>query len=241
MNNAIIHAIILDKKPFRENDSLLTLYSREFGKSVFVARGTKKLNSKLSGHLEPLNLSELKIIKGRNYSYISSAVNVASFLNIKKDYEKLVLAGRVLSFFKNALKENLADLKFYNLLLDYLNFLNLASIKIKNIDFLYNFFVFKFYLNAGVLPNFEVCSLCGVKIKQRFYFNFSESLLLCEKCFLKHKNEKSVVFSFDEDLREILNFSFADNYVFLKDNPINKDALLRFNGFVNKIILSQKS
>ena len=39
-------AIILNRQPFRERDSRVTIFSLERGKLILVARGTKKITSK---------------------------------------------------------------------------------------------------------------------------------------------------------------------------------------------------
>ena len=48
-------AIVLNRYAFRESDSRVILYSREKGKLELVARGTKKIKSKIS-YIELLNL-----------------------------------------------------------------------------------------------------------------------------------------------------------------------------------------
>ena len=76
-------AIILKREAFLENNSRVFIYSQNFGKLDLVARGTQKISSKLAGHIEPLNLCEIMIIKGKQYNYLGSALCENSFLNIK--------------------------------------------------------------------------------------------------------------------------------------------------------------
>ena len=59
-------AIILKTADLGETDRLLTIYSKEFGKIQVIARGTKKLESKLRYHLEPLSYSHLILVEGKN-------------------------------------------------------------------------------------------------------------------------------------------------------------------------------
>ena len=45
--------IILKRKDYQENDRLFTIYSKDYGKIDLIAKGTKKISSKLNSYLEP--------------------------------------------------------------------------------------------------------------------------------------------------------------------------------------------
>lgn len=80
--------IILKKSDLGETDRLLTIYTKDFGKIKVLAKGVKKLNSKLRYHLEPLNYSYLILIEGKNFRIIKDAVLMDQFLNIRQDLKK---------------------------------------------------------------------------------------------------------------------------------------------------------
>ena len=54
-------ALILKHVPFGEADLLVTFFTRERGKIRAVARGARRSNSKLVGHLEPLTQVNLSL------------------------------------------------------------------------------------------------------------------------------------------------------------------------------------
>ena len=58
-------ALILKHVPFGEADLLVTFFTRERGKIRAVARGARRSNSKLVGHLEPLTQVNLSVAQGR--------------------------------------------------------------------------------------------------------------------------------------------------------------------------------
>jgi len=81
--------IILKKSDLGETDRLLTIYTKDFGKIKVLAKGIKKLNSKLRYHLEPLNYSYLILVEGKSFRIIKDAVLMDQFLNIRRDLKKI--------------------------------------------------------------------------------------------------------------------------------------------------------
>ena len=98
-------AIILERVDFRENDSRIVCYSAEQGKMELVARGAKKVKSKLSGHLEPLTLSRLMIVQGKDLNYVGTATGEIFYPNIKENLEKLSLADQALALVEKMTRE----------------------------------------------------------------------------------------------------------------------------------------
>ncbi len=99
-----IKAIILNRMAFSEDDTKVIIYSQTKGKLELVARGTKKIKSKLAGHVEPITLSDLMVVHGRQYDYVGNAVTQKSFANVKSDLDKLMIVGRIISIFNKIIK-----------------------------------------------------------------------------------------------------------------------------------------
>ena len=108
--------IVLRRDLWREADCRLVIYTREAGKLDLIARGVKKPNSKLAGHLEPFNRLKLMVINGRSKSYVASAQSLDSFYYLKQDLDKLQWAGEWLADFNRLVKDNQVDAKLYSLL-----------------------------------------------------------------------------------------------------------------------------
>ena len=49
-------AIVLKREDIFEADRVYNLYTEEFGKVRAIAGSVRKINAKLSGHLEPFNI-----------------------------------------------------------------------------------------------------------------------------------------------------------------------------------------
>lgn len=188
-------AIILNRCAFRENDTRITLYSQDLGKLELVARGTKKLKSKLAGHLEPITFSEIMIVPGKQFDYIGTANSSDCFLNIKNDLEKLFLAGRAVKIFNKLIKEGEKDSKVFAVIFNFLNLLNKKNLQIKNYEFLYNLFVFKLLSGLGYGLNFLNCEKCRNKITDKSNFNYKKGEIICQKCSANQKSENFISIS----------------------------------------------
>ena len=83
-------ALILKHTPFGEADLLVTFFSKESGKIRAVARGARRSNSKLVGHLEPLTQVSLSLAQGRNgLDHVSQAQLMESFAPLKDDLQAI--------------------------------------------------------------------------------------------------------------------------------------------------------
>ncbi len=122
-------AIVLGQKDLRNHDALVSFYSLDFGKITLIARGLRKSSSKLAGQLDAFNLVDLMVIKGRERDYVGSAISENSFLEIKENYEKIILAGRGFRFLNDLTFERQADYNIFLLLRNFLHFLNKVELE----------------------------------------------------------------------------------------------------------------
>lgn len=176
-------AIILNRQPFGECGSKVTLYSGEEGKLELVARGARKITSKLAAHLEPLNLSEIMAVRGRQFDYIGGAVSQNCHANLKSDLEKLLIAGQAINIFNKLIKHGERDGGIFILLQDFLNILD--ENKEFNYELLFNFFILKLLVQLGYKPELYNCVVCKNKIEPAGNkFDLSKGGVICDDCAL---------------------------------------------------------
>ena len=175
-----LKAIVLSNRPFSEDDSKVVIYSRERGKLELAARGTKKIKSKLAGHLEPFNLVDIMAVCGRQYDYVGAAASRQCYANLKSSLEKLIVAGQAIKDFSKLIKPGEADEEIFNLLKDYLDVLNSKK---DGFEIINSFFIFKLLVNLGHKPELYNCVNCGSKITPAgIKFDLSRGGLICIKC-----------------------------------------------------------
>jgi DNA repair protein RecO (recombination protein O) len=229
-------AIVLKRAAFRERDSKIIVYSLKHGRMDLVARGTKKILSKLAGHLEPFTLIDLMVIKGKQFDYVGSAVSAESFREIKNNLEKTFLVGDIFKLFDALIKDNVSDPQIFSLLLDFLLLENISTLNSEEARLLAVAFEIKLICYLGYQANLGSCTVCGQKkSSDECIFDFVKGGLVCQKCEqLKNKDSQKISSSLiknynlisEVDLKEILKMI------------IKEDEIKELKDFVDAYILA---
>lgn len=124
MNKQTTSAIVLARINFGESDKIITILTPDFGKIKLIARGVRKVKSKLAGGIELFSVSNISFIKGRSdMSTLVSTRLQTHFHHIVSDIDKTMTGYDILKFTNKATRE-FSDSDYYRLLLKTLTFLN---------------------------------------------------------------------------------------------------------------------
>lgn len=99
-------AIILGQKKFGENDKLVFLYTKDYGKLTTIAKGARKMTSKFTGHLETLNSCEVTLYFGPKNILITEILSSKSLLKNSSDLTKLNTGIQIAEITNRLLEEN---------------------------------------------------------------------------------------------------------------------------------------
>ena len=122
-----LHAFILKRYPYYDDDLTLRVYSLERGKLNLQARGAKKILSKLAGHLEPVSLSYLNVTRGRFTDQLIGAQAIHHYQSLKNNLVALGYANYFIEFIDRLTHDNQPDAAVFNLLTKSLNYLEKDS------------------------------------------------------------------------------------------------------------------
>lgn len=176
----ITRAIILRNRPYKERDSQLELYSREFGRISLIARGTKDKKSKFAGHVEPLTLADVMIIRGRKIDYLGAVVPADSYLKLKGDLDKTLAATQAAKVFLDQVKPGEADEDLFLLLKEFLE--TMDGYRIGNPELFLHFFMLKFMSLLGFAPELYHSLEDNEKIESgKHFFDFARGGLVGRK------------------------------------------------------------
>ncbi len=78
-------AIVLSRRDFGESDRLLRLFTPDYGKISAIAKGARKPQSKVSGHVELFARVDVMIHKGRNLDILVQAELIDPYLLLRED------------------------------------------------------------------------------------------------------------------------------------------------------------
>jgi DNA repair protein RecO (recombination protein O) len=86
-------AIVIRRRDFGEADRLLTLVTDRHGKLHVIAKGVRRTQSRMAGHLEPFARSSLLIARGRNLDIVTQAQVIDPFLTLRDSEAAIAHAG----------------------------------------------------------------------------------------------------------------------------------------------------
>jgi DNA repair protein RecO (recombination protein O) len=92
MNRIVVEGIVLKRRNIGEADRILTIFTRKFGKMSIKAAGVRKITSKRSSHIEPLNYSVLSLYQGKGMPILTEVMTKESFGELKQDLTKIGFA-----------------------------------------------------------------------------------------------------------------------------------------------------
>lgn len=92
MNQCTTTAIILSRTDYGEADRILTLLTPDYGKLRLVAKGVRRVKSKLAGGIELFSVSHITFIKGRgDMGTLASTRLQKHYAHIVGDLERTML------------------------------------------------------------------------------------------------------------------------------------------------------
>jgi len=173
--------VILDLDDFREDDRFMTIYTKERGKIRVLIKSAKKITSKLAGFCQPFALLKITIAPGQNFYHLVGAIIQKNWPTLKNDYEKIIIADKVLNIVDQAVEAEKGDKKIFQLIVKFLEALSQID-NSKNL-FLKNAFLLKLASFLGYQPQLKYCLKCHQKnIATPIYFNYQQGGLYCAKC-----------------------------------------------------------
>jgi DNA repair protein RecO (recombination protein O) len=109
-------AVVLSKLNYGDSSSIVTLFTKEYGKLSAMLKGGRNPKSKLSLIVDPINYLEVIFYNNpsRDLQILSSADIKAHFPKIKDDLDKLKYAHSVIELVKNLSVEHEVNKKLFS-------------------------------------------------------------------------------------------------------------------------------
>jgi DNA repair protein RecO (recombination protein O) len=121
MKTTVTRGIVLSRINYQEADRILIVLTPDQGKVRLIAKGVRKVKSKLAGGVELLSENEISFIRGRGEvgTLVSSRLK-KHYPNIIKDIDRTMYAYELLKTI-NKLTEDNADEEYYLLVKSFLS------------------------------------------------------------------------------------------------------------------------
>lgn len=201
---------IINKTDRGESDRIFTIFTEDFGKLELLAKGERKIKSKLRAGLELFYLSEIEFIQGKAYKTLTDAILIESFAGIRKDLDKLKIARQITEVLDALVKGEESDQQIWQLLSGSLETLDNWKIDNWKLKIIYHYFLWNFLSILGYQLDLYNCVACQKKISpEKIYFNPTEGGLICGQCSVKFGKMKEITVPAVKTLRILLGKDLA--------------------------------
>ena len=175
-----VDAVVLRHSDYGEADRLLTMYTRQLGKTRAIAKGARKIASRKAGHIEPFTHVKLQLSKGRDMLLITQADTVDAYLPLREDLILTSQAAYVMELLDRFTYEgDTENPSTFRLLTETLS--RLAS---KSDPWLViRYYEMRLLDQMGFRPQLFECANCRCEIKaEDQFFSFRAGGVICPTC-----------------------------------------------------------
>jgi DNA repair protein RecO (recombination protein O) len=213
-HNLRTRGLVLARQNIGEADRLMTVFTENYGKVKVIARGARKIKSKLAPHIEPFQLIDLEYIEGKTFYILTGAERKAPKTESFRDLDNFRIISYLYEITDLAFQEKEPNKAIFRLLAEITeNYVHLSRDK-ENI--VCRYYEFRLLSELGFRPDYYHCVKCGQKITEHKDYKGSFEGVLCEHCHgngkrISKEALKSLRFIAGNDLGQILKIKQADS------------------------------
>jgi DNA repair protein RecO (recombination protein O) len=191
-------SFILSKIDLGEADQIIFLYTKEFGKLEILAKGVRKITSKLKPAVELFCLSNIEFVQGKNYKTLTDASIINKFKNIKNDLVRFKVIYQISDLINDLIKSQEKDTRIWNLILKIFYVIDNKKVPAEKTPLLYYYFFWRLVSLLGYYPEISKCKIYGKEINCQII--------------------KIIKFILSKDTKDVIRLRVNKNYLALLKN-----------------------
>ncbi|MDO8260035.1 MAG: DNA repair protein RecO, partial [Candidatus Magasanikbacteria bacterium] len=221
--------IILKRKNFGEADKLVTIFSKNHGKIVSVAKGVRKITSRRASSLELLNHVKVSFHQTKGLPILTEAQIQNTFPDLKEDLNKISIAFLVLELVDRLFDEGQENKIVFDLLLDTIGRIDSAQSLAEAKKFQTSFQI-KLLTQVGYLPQLYNCVSCERKlIEEKTFLSPNSGGLVDDACNQSILLSKVVA----PDEVKVLRFLNNESFSFVERLKLDEGLLNQASELLN--------
>jgi DNA repair protein RecO (recombination protein O) len=175
-----VEAVVLRHTDYGEADRILSLYTRQLGKTRALVKGARKVTSRKAGHLEPFTHVKLQLAKGRDLLLVTQADTIDAYLPFGEDLLLMGHASYVVELLDRfTYDEGTENSPIFRLLTDTLTRLAARS----DPWLVIRYYEMRLLDYLGFRPQLMECANCGRDIlAEDQFFSFFAGGVICPNC-----------------------------------------------------------
>lgn len=176
--------IVLRAIKYKENDLILTIFSKTYGKVSAVAIRAQSPKSKFLPVSQLFSYNSYVLKKQGSMFTVYQAESIKSFYNISMDIESYAYSSFILKLVENNIEEGQSYIKLFDILV---KTLFLYSEGYEEKQYLLDIFLYKFIKELGVVPQVSKCVSCQQTAYDYAVFSLEDGGIVCNRCMDKEK------------------------------------------------------
>jgi DNA repair protein RecO (recombination protein O) len=177
-------ALVLGTVDYGEADRVVTLFTRTRGKLSAFAAGARKSKRRFAGALEPFTLVKAQLVERNGTTFRLDSVDVErTFHGIRDELSLIARALYCTELCRELLRDAQPHEELLTLVVDYLGLLEARKAGPTSLLA----FELSALALAGLMPRFDVCSLCSQDWAPRPRFDPEHGGAVCEACALRSR------------------------------------------------------
>ena len=205
-------AIVLRQTRTVGGRRMILLFSRKFGKISVGTRINEGGKNKSALAVRPFTNGRYELFKGRENCSLNHAQVLRSFYSLGEDLDKYMAASYVLELTEKILPDELPQPRLYNLLLEFMEELELREKKHETLVMAY---IVKALDIMGNMPQMKGCCCCGEAEETLKQFSVPEGGMICRKCAENLRSEASRPLIYET------NFAIVDILGYFQKQPFS--------------------
>jgi DNA repair protein RecO (recombination protein O) len=229
-----VDAVVLRHSDYGEADRLLTLYTRQLGKTRAVAKGARKIASRKAGHIEPFTHVKLQLAKGRDMLILTQADTVDAYQPLREDLILTSHASYVLELLDRfTYQDETENSAIFNLLTA-----TLARLASKSDPWLViRYYEMRLLDHLGFRPQLFECTNCRREIlPEDQFFSFSAGGVICPRCGQGLRNVTPISVETLKYLRHFQRSSYADASRVHPSSEVQNEAESLMQGYFTYLL-----
>jgi len=240
MHSLKTYGIIIKRSNYSEADRILTILTDRFGKIKAIAKGVRKIKSRMAGSLEPYMLVNLQLHEGKTFYIVTGAEIIEEYKNIHSEIKKTAQAYFVGELVDKFLEEHQRAETIFEISQQIL-----SAIENDEKDLVISAYQLKIVEAAGFKPELFDCLHCKEKLSAgQNFWDHVEGGVICSSCQQKFNHGNEISDEAIKVLRFIEQNSFK-NIAKLKleqkiENELDKILLEYIKNILERDIKSRK-
>jgi len=182
-------ALVLSTVDYGEADRLVTLLTRQHGKLTAFAPAARKSKRRFAGALEPFMRLRVQLVETRGSTVRLDGADIqGGYYAVRADLALITRALYAVELARELTRDREPQTELYDLLQDFLSRLDAKQAGPTSLIA----FELEALAQAGLMPRFDACALCGREPGPRPRFDPSHGGAVCEACSARAQGSLAV-------------------------------------------------